>query len=503
VNREAARSLAAASACTFLAAVFLLFIARDLRRDPNVDEVEYLHTALRMDRGERIFTDFSQHHSPLFFAMLMPFAPAENGVAAMRDYVIRARLLMFACALTAILAMTLLVWRASGRVHAPIMAAALVLGAEGLWANGLGDVRAESPGLACWWVGAVLVLLARRGGWRGLGLGLIFVANLINPKWPVESVAVGVLFLLDTFRDSRALVEATVVSTLTAAAGIGALALMTDLQLVSVHVVKMAVVLRDSLTNIEGVETLFPPFARAPGLLRPAAFVPAFAVVALGWIKARHTFAAPKLVAALAAVAAATLLELRFVYTWPVLDYRWYAFWALAGAAVMALAPQCAEALLLPFVRRARPLVRAVPAMLTALVIVAAVEVLPAPHVPVYWRRAAWIEARLAPGDTVWLDRHRHPLGAPDSSYYWFGFWDVIPSSLRFVAKSADARRWFPPLGDADLPPCRIERGLDRTTRFIEPPHYRTRQALDCFGRLTARGIIVRTPLPQVWMVRR
>ncbi|HEX6099036.1 MAG TPA: hypothetical protein VF432_22175, partial [Thermoanaerobaculia bacterium] len=82
MNHEAARRIAAASASLFLLAVFLIFVARNRHLAPSVDEVEYLHTALRMDRGERIFTDFAQHHSPLFFAMLMPLAPEEDGVAA-------------------------------------------------------------------------------------------------------------------------------------------------------------------------------------------------------------------------------------------------------------------------------------------------------------------------------------------------------------------------------------------------------------------------------------
>lgn len=500
MNDEAARRIAAATACAFLIAVFLLFVVRNWHRAPSPDEAEYLHTSLRMARGERIFTDFFQHHSPLFFAMLMPFAPDGNGVAAMQGFVLKARVFTLACAVVAMLAAALLVWRASGRLHAPIVVLAVVLSAGGLWTNGLGDIRAESPGLALWWSGAALVLLARRGGWRGVGLGLIFLANLVNPKWPVESVAVGVLFLVDAFRDRRAIVAAAATATLVAAAGAGAIALLTDLDLFYVNIVRLSVVLRDKLAGWD--ETGFVPFVSSPRLARPLAMIPAAALVVLAWLRVRHAFAAPKLVASLLVIAAAALVELRFFYMWPVLDFRWFAFWTFAAATVMALAPQSLAALLERWSGSARRLVRALPAALTAIAVAGSAEMIPVhrPERELFWQRSAWLESRLGPADTMWLDTWFHPIGARDSSYYWFGFADLLPYTLEFARTQP---RFYPPLGETDLPPCRIERGLDRNTLFLQRPFPRTPAARACFDRLAARGAVVTTPIPKVWMVRR
>ncbi|HEX2122901.1 MAG TPA: hypothetical protein VHL59_14815, partial [Thermoanaerobaculia bacterium] len=144
------------------------------------------------------------------------------------------------------------------------------------------------------------------------------------------------------------------------------------------------------------------------------------------------------------------------------------------------------------------------PVAAAALALVAALDILPTPREDSYWRLAQWMRAQMKPGETVWVHLRRHPIGTPSASYYWFGFRDTIPPSLR-IAATANGRRYLPPITEHDLPPCRVARGVDRNVRFLSPSRYYgdLPVARQCFESLRARGLVTPTIMPDVFLVKR
>ncbi len=270
-----ARRIFIAAAFLFLAAVYLLAQWRDLGRGPHVDEVEHLHVAVLMERGERVYVDFAEHHPPLFWAMLRPLVPATEGIAAMQTLVTRARLLAGFVTAIAIFSAALIVWRASMNVWTVVTFVGLLFAAGGVWRNGLGDVRPDSMALALWWSGAALVLLAQRPTLKGLGIGLVFVASLVKPQWPLSSIVMGIVFLVQV---RRSLVRAAAVAVLVAAVGLGATALIADLRAVWFHVVTLTGAMVD-LVFLPGRTA--PPFYACPPIVRPLGVLFAALIVAL------------------------------------------------------------------------------------------------------------------------------------------------------------------------------------------------------------------------------
>jgi len=499
--------VAALAAGVLLTAIYVFGCVRDLSSGPHVDEVEHLQAALRMARGERIFVDFHEHHSPLYYATLVPLVPDGEGVAVMRGYLTRARVVAGVCVAIALAIAVVLVMRATASATAGFILAALVLGAGSVWRDGLGDVRPESPSLALWWSGAALVLLGSRGVARGAGLGLVVIAALVNPKWPIVSIVVGVFFLADLWRQKRERIASLVAASVVAVAGLAAVAAFSDLRLAAFHVVELSRGMVEVAFGRDEVRAQFRPFFGCPAHLRPWAIAAAAALIAIAWARRRATaFASPRIVAFFVAVAAASLAEIVFVYPFPIVDRRYYAFWVIPSAAVLALAARSAVALLEPHVTSLRTVIAAIPGAVAVLAFFISLDrVIPfEPWRDPYWASTSWIEWQMKPGDTVWLEMGRHPIGARDANYYWFGFEHVIPVALR-AARAEETRRFVPAIAEQDLPPCRMERGLDAHVRFIAgPDHYAQLPVVAaCFERLRARGAVSRTPLPDVWIVNR
>lgn len=495
-----ARRLLIGAAFLFLSAVYLVSQWRDFDRGPSVDEVEHLHVAVLMERGQRVFVDFAEHHPPLFWGMLRPLVPssegvpATEGVAAMQTLLVRARLLSSFFTVLAILSAAWIVFRASANGWSAVTFAGLVFAAGGMWRNGLGDVRPDAAALGFWWVGAALVLLAPRPTLKGLGIGLVFVAALVKPQWPVSSIVIGVVFLLGV---RGSFLRASLVAVAVAAAGIGATAAFADPGAVWFHVITLSSKIYELFFPPSGYA---PPFYACPRILRPAG-VGLAALVILGALVPRQALVRrpePRLTVTLLLLAAASLCEIVFLYPWPFVDFRLYAFWVFAAAAVLALLPQSAAELLrmkhLP--ARHLPAGAGVFALLLSLDLIGPAR----PGLAPYWRSANWVAARLAPGETVWNGWTRHPIDAHDASYYWFK--ELIPASLHLLQTEA-GRRHLPPFTEADLPPCRIERGLDRNVRFIGETFHAMPVARACFQRLRERGLITRSPFGELWMVRR
>lgn len=433
----------------FLAAIFAIAQVRDLARPPHLDEVQHLHSGMRIAHGERIYKDFFEHHPPLFAGMLSLLA-GNDAV----QYVAGARLLAGASAAIAILAAALIVYRASGQLYAPAIFIALLLAAGGLWRNGIGDVRAESPALAFWWGGAALVLLARNEWLRGAGMGFIFVAAMILPKWPLESLVIAVVFFAKP--NVRAIAAAIIV----ALAAIAITAALADLDTVWHYVVTFS---RAIWLELTPTDTSW--LARCPWLLKPWVVLVALIVI---YVRRSHN----NLVHVFAVLALASLAEMRFLFH-PNTDFRFWLMWSFAAAALLALAPQRMRAM--------------IPIALTVLVLVLALD-----HIPPqrslresYWRWSQWMQSRLGDG-TVWMTTRWHPIGARDASYWWFGFDDAIPAATKLGK-----------LRETDLPPCK----LTNDVRFLSDPGEHLPIARACFERLRASGAIVQTPVPDVWMV--
>ena len=121
-----------------------------------------------------------------------------------------------------------------------------------------------------------------------------------------------------------------------------------------------------------------------------------------------------------------------------------------------------------------------------------------------YWVSFHYFNSHLKPDDTVWLGMERLPVGARDANYYWFGFSTFVPVAMKYAQTEAGARI-LPPIREEDLPPCRLERGLEPHLRFLdgEIRYIRLPAVTQCVARLRARGIIVPAPVPDVYAVRR
>lgn len=487
MTRGGATNILTGAAFLFLAAIFAVSQYRDLTRAPSVDEAEYLHGAARMARGDRIFVDFVEHHPPLFFGMVSLLAGDD-----VFSFVARARLFAGLCAAIAIASAAFLVYRASGRVYAPLIFIALLLGANGIWRNGLGDIRPEGAALALWWGGAALVVLARHPALRGLGIGLVFVSAVVVPKWPFESAVIGIVFL------ARVRWAAMAVAIATAAVGVTATAFVADLDRTYFFVVTLTRAMWHGLPASGPL-----PFYGCPQPLRPYGIAVTLLVVLWARFRAREAFDMPRLVELFAALTLASFLEIRFLY-YPAIDFRYWVMWSFGAAALLALLAQSAAAILERAGALARRFAVVPPVVLTAIALLLALE-----HIgprrskeETYWRWSGWMASRMGPTDTVWVSSRWHPIGARDASYYWFGADNVIPAAQRLAPTEA-GRRFLPPVTEDVLPPCAADRGAMPNLLFLGDPGPPLPRSRECFARLRARGAIERTPLPEVWMVRR
>jgi len=213
VLRRTAAVAAAAIAYLVLRHAFATWSGLD--RPLDTDESEFLHAAWLMRHGLRLYRDFAEDHAPFLFAILKWMVPAHGTATFPRldlvTYVARARILASAFGIVALSAAALLAYRAVGNLIAPLITIAVVLASPWIWLRGMVQVRNDPPALCLFWLGALLLL----GGWQsekarflcaGIGIGLVAIAALWNPKWPLESLVLGIVYLLvvrDAFRSKR------------------------------------------------------------------------------------------------------------------------------------------------------------------------------------------------------------------------------------------------------------------------------------------------------------
>src|SRR5437660_4829379 len=118
--------LTAAAALALLIALHVGSLAALIGRSPFLDEVESLQAGVHLARGERIYTDFAEHHPPFLFAALARLGPGD-GAESIRNYVIRARIVFAIFGTIAIAAAAAIVWRAAKNVWALVIFIALLL----------------------------------------------------------------------------------------------------------------------------------------------------------------------------------------------------------------------------------------------------------------------------------------------------------------------------------------------------------------------------------------
>jgi len=502
-----AAPVASALALVFVCILQLLAMWRLAHRPGlDVDESEFLHASLRMARGERIYLDFAEHHPPFLFHLLSRMAPRDtNDRPALDAWVLRARLLSALFGAVAVAAVAFVIVRATGMLYAPAIFIGTLLASPALWSRAFADVRTEPAALALFCAGAALVLLdSRRITLAAIGAGMIALGCLINPKWPLSSVALGIIFLVAAVRAGRAAFLRGVAMALAMMAAIALLLVSTiDPRLYVDFVFVQSRHLFWWLSHRPEVVTIT-PFFHCPPLLQPLYVFPAAAIVLAAAIATRDSFRDVRIVYGVIALVVTTFLEIRFVYAYPMLFVQYYILWGIAAAAAYAFLPAAVAGLLAKGVPNVAPVARVVPVVLTILAIVAAVAALPAAGVPDPNVVAnAALAARLRPGDTVFLGMRRHPLGAHDASYYWFGFGDFVPSAID-LAKTPAGARFLPPIREEDLPPCRLERGLEPHLRLVTGGDEVAPMPVvsGCIDRLRVRGVLLPTHTKDVYYVR-
>jgi hypothetical protein len=193
------------------------------------------------------------------------------------------------------------------------------------------------------------------------------------------------------------------------------------------------------------------------------------------------------------ALAAAATLEIRFLYAYPNVWTQYYVMWAfVAGGLYGTTAVALLRTTTSEWIRFGSTIV-------IALLAILGVELaLPLRTAVTGWPALSYLQRNLRPGETIWV--FRHPIGAPDASYYWFATNDLVPFSLDYAAQHPGQTQ-LPKIAEHDLPACRAERGLQPDLRFISGGEFLhlLPESRACLNRIIASGRAVRTPVPDVW----
>ena len=463
-------------------------------REPDADEVEYLHVAWLMAHGKQLYKSFFEHHTPFLFAAFQTLATDD-----VRAFFVRARLLSGAFGFAALLAFATIFWRV--RREAVPIAVALIFASAPMWSNGLTAARAEPFAFAFFWWGAALVLLARRDDLRGVGLALVAIAALWNPKWPLCSIVVAAFWFFTT---RRRLLSAAVALAITAIA-VFILNLFAPLEQIWFFCIEFNRALGPWVARGRGAwsEDFHGKrlFFFAPLLLGPFVMLGAFLVnaAAIAFARVREK----QITLFFLAMAVAAVLEVRFLYSWPLIWNYYYLMWGFVAAALVGLIPAAVEALLAAArVRYAETIGVAVTAVAMVLAVANVISIAPVEKVPgPYWVSFRYMEKRLRPGDRVWMaDLGRHPVAVEDGDYYWWGFVIPVAEELRKTPRGA---RLLPPVGEK--PFCAMTRGETTSLRFVSGPQMirSSEQEVQCFVQLFREGRIRRMPFRGLWEIVR
>jgi len=395
---------------------------------------------------------------------------------------------------------------------APVVTAAAILGSGGTWQRGVADIRNDPPTLFLFWLGALLLLWRReanpRGAWRaGTGIGLIVVAALWNPKWPLPSLLFGLIYLV-TLRDlwrsperKRLLVRAVGAPVALVAVALGVILATTTLGDYVFFTFRYNAAFFKWFKNA----SLPTGWFAIPERHCPVTFRGRWPALGLGVVAAalivgpiRRAWSSVDVPRAIIALAMAVLagIEVRFLYCYPRLWPQHYLMWGFTLAVVYGCVPGAVMAVAAALRRGlgARTVVALECASAAVALGLFVHSVRPrlqwSPRSDIaYWNGISQLQKELGPRDRVWLQPHLHPIGALDSSYYWFSFDDVVPFSLS-DAVGPEASRRLPPMEEKDLPLCKLMRGEDVNVRLVptEVAFDQLPLQRECLRRLLAEG---------------
>ncbi len=507
--------LTAATAIAYVIVRHFLAVYAGLDRSLDWDEAEYLHAGWLMQQGLRLYRDFAENHAPFLFVILKWMIPSGGSALFPRldliTYVARARVFASICGLVGLSAAALLASRAIGSLIAPLVVVAAVVASPWIWFQGLVDIRNDPPALFLFWTGALLLL----GWWQseklrfvlaGVGMGLVCVAFLWNPKWPLESLVLGIVYLVMVWRAYRkgprslvAILLPPAACIATALACIATTATLPEYYFFTfrfnrllgdwVAVSPRLTTLREAAVHHGGAYSLCPPAFR--GVWPILAVVLTLALLSIRSLRRQLVIDAKILLVFLALAIAATL-EIRFIYPYPNVWTQYFVMWSVVAA--------CLYGMTIAALVRLMPSdgIRLLATVCIAVVAVFSVtEAIPIRPEPGGLRMLSYLQKKLRPGETVWMDRH--PIGVRDATYYWFATKELVPFSVQYTARHP--RTPLPGITERELPSCRAERGLQPDLRFISGPlsFEMLPESRACLERMIAQGRAVKTPAYDIW----
>jgi len=509
--------LTTAAAIAYLIVRHFLAVHSWLGRPLDPDEVEYLHAGWLMHRGLRLYRDFVEDHAPYLFVILKWMVPA-GGTAVfplldIATYAARARIMASTLGILGLGAAAALSYRASRSIIAPLVTIAAILASWWVWLRGIVQIRNDPPALFLFWLGALLLL----GGWRserlrfalaGIGIGLVGISALWNPKWPLESLVLGIVYLVvvwQAFRRGPRMLALAIVPP--AVCIIGALAcivetvsfsdyffftfrfnkLLGDWMAVNPYLTKLT---DEAFHHGRAYMFCAPAFK---GIWPIIAIVLTVVLLAIPAVRRRLSDIDAGILWVLLALAAAATLEIRFLYPYPNVWMQYYVMWSFIAACLYGTTAAAVIRLL-----------QSKGARLTATVAIALIAViavddaLPLGASPTEWPVLSYLQKRIRPGETAWS--FPNPIGTPDATYYWFATLDLVPFSIQYAAQHPGETP-LPAIAERDLPICRAERGLQPDLRFVSGNKFLMAlpESRRCFDRIIAAGRAVRTPVPDVW----
>ena len=468
---------AAGLALVIVFAAQALVVMSTAARDPHIDEVEYLHTGWLIANGERLYETFFEHHSPLLFAPLSALAPRGEGVDV-KPYAMRARWLFGTAGLIALGAFAAILWRVDP--WAAVIGVSALFASGPLWLRCIAEVRAEPVALALFCIGAACVVLPQERYATligGVGVGLLVVAGLWTPKWPLTSAFIAALWLVRVLRGER---KAWAFAAAIGVAACGMLAIRYFVPFKTWWFFNFTV----NAQFVTGRTLVAEELLRAgqPFLHVPAFFRPAVVVVVAAIVLGAAWFRRDRVAALFVAFFVVAAIELRLVLPYPSLWTHYFAMWSLGAAALLALIPRSVSV-----IRGAWPA-----AVVTALVVLwanaMALWAVGRSGEGIDWASQRRLASALKPGQTVWIMSQRHPISARDAHYYWFAAPDIVG------ALSAIRSPLLPPAGEA--PTCVALRSQSMM-RFVSGP--KTTGEVRCFNALLAGKRLTRTSIPDIY----
>jgi hypothetical protein len=505
----------AAIALVLILGLHATVVGHVISRALDHDEAEHLRASEWMAAGKTLYRDFIENHTPFLYLILSRFAPTDLDFDALRQYVTNARLLSAVAGTAAALCVARLATQAAGSTLAAVPALAALLARGYTYDRSVIDARSEPFTLFLFWAGVVLIVREdanprRRAVLAGAGAALICVAALWNPKWPLETAAIGVWYVARLWSVAERSWRNTALSLATAAAGpcIAIFVALRTAPLGSLLFFAYRYPLRYyswfRSSPLVSRTFLFPnAFSYCSKWFGPLVATSGMALLIILLILEWPAIDVQRrrLALLLVAFVLAGALEIRFLYSYPRLWPQYFVMWAFSLAAVYGVIFSSAT-------RRYTALRAAGIVLVTALFAANAFVDLRESIDLKHWDFKRAIMDNAGPGEGVWLEPSSCPFVSPAGSYYWYAFKDQVPFTLAY-AQTDEGREWLPPLTEADLPPCRMldahRHGLRRGdvyVRFVDQSILlNLPQSQRCLATLESAGLahrISNSPLFEV-----